>query len=356
MLSTVRTYASFVKLSHTVFALPFAIAGMVAAYAVPTIFVEHLEFIAGEPIRSYAERSGAIVDELSITGPMKSITAGYAVFDWRIVGLIVICMVGARSFAMAVNRILDRKIDALNPRTARRELPAGVLSVGAAWAFAVCSAALYFGACWVLGEVVLWLSPIPVTLMLVYPFTKRFTAFCHLVLGASLGLAPVGAWVAVRSAREATLGLGWGAVGEPAPWLLGAAVMLWVAGFDVIYALQDDAFDREHRLHSIPAALGRDKALWVSRLMHVLSAALFFVFIYVLTHPAPLGAGTDVSQYTRVAQWVWASPCVMLGGMVYQHALVKPNDLSRVNVAFFTVNGVISVVFGAIFVAAWLLA
>ncbi|MBP9892063.1 MAG: UbiA family prenyltransferase, partial [Planctomycetes bacterium] len=223
--------------------------------------------------------------------------------------------------------------------------------------------------------IVLVLSPIPVSLMLLYPFTKRFTSACHLVLGASLGLAPVGAWVAVRNtagmpiARRILLspdhwprqsfqeyGVGWAMLAELAPWLLGAAVMFWVAGFDVIYALQDDAFDREQNLHSIPAALGRTKALWASRLMHSVSAALFFAFIYVLTHPAPLRNGMDVTQYTEVAKWVWAAPCVMLLGIVYQHSLVKPNDLSRVNVAFFTVNGVISVIFGAIFVAAWLLA
>jgi 4-hydroxybenzoate polyprenyltransferase len=285
-------------------------------------------------------------------------------------------MVGARSFAMAVNRILDRKIDALNPRTATREIPTGKLSLAKAWAFATTSAFVYLAACLSLGNVVFALSPIPIALMTLYPFTKRFTALCHLILGASLGIAPVGAWVAVRGMTyslgkplglypyiddllgfsSGNHGLGWLALGELAPWLLGSAVMLWVAGFDVIYALQDDAFDREHKLHSIPAALGRAKALWVSRLMHAASAALFFALIYVLTHPTPLRNGMDVSQYTQLTPWVWAAPCVMLAGMIYQHSLVKPDDLSRVNVAFFTVNGIISVVFGAIFVAAWLLA
>lgn len=130
--------------------------------------------------------------------------------------------------------------------------------------------------------------------------------------------------------------------------------MLWVAGFDVIYALQDDEFDREHRLKSIPARFGRTGALWISRGMHLISAALFFAFVWLLLNPAPVG-GMDTRQYTEIAAWVWAAPCVMLVGMLYQHSLVKPNDLSRVNLAFFTVNGVISVVFGLIFLLAWLL-
>jgi 4-hydroxybenzoate polyprenyltransferase len=130
--------------------------------------------------------------------------------------------------------------------------------------------------------------------------------------------------------------------------------MLWVAGFDVIYALQDDEFDRANRLHSIPARFGRRGALWISRGMHAISAGLFFAFVWVLLNPAPLGNGMDVSQYSELAPWLWAAPCVMLAGMIYQHSLVKPHDLSRVNLAFFTVNGVISVVFGVVFVAAWL--
>jgi 4-hydroxybenzoate polyprenyltransferase len=350
-LKLIKTYASFVKLSHTVFALPFAIAGMAAAYAVPTAFVYVSQHPQGLP-------PGGSFDQ-------------HMPFLWPALALILCCMVGARSFAMAVNRILDRRIDALNPRTAKRELPAGALSLPQAWVFALASAALYFGACWMLGPVVLALSPVPIALMWLYPLTKRFTAACHLVLGASLGLAPVGAWVAVRSASwgdgaaltpylrwfaegQSFTGLGWGAVAELAPWLLGGAVMLWVAGFDVIYALQDDEFDRSNKLHSIPAKFGRNRALWISRAMHLCAAGLFFAFIYVLTHPAPTG-GMDTRQYTQLAQWVWVAPCVMLAGMAYQHSLVRHDDLSRVNMAFFTVNGVISLAFGSVFLAAWLL-
>ena len=355
MLSTVRTYASFVKLSHTVFALPFAIAGMVAAYAVPT--------------RIHASWQGPIVG-----GHIEGVTPVFVPFSGVVLALILCSMVGARSFAMAVNRILDRKIDALNPRTAQREIPAGKLSLRAAWTFAVASATVYFGACWFLGDVVLALSPIPVALMLLYPFTKRFTALCHLVLGASLGLAPIGAWVAVRSLSDPDgthtifknlnmlgewsyrRGIGWSAVAELSPWLLGAAVMFWVAGFDVIYALQDDEFDRANNLHSIPVVLGRKWALRVAMLMHQASFGIFFFFVASLMKPAIVAYGQGIGTYTHLAKFVWAAPFVMFFGMIYQHILVKPNDLSRVNVAFFTVNGVISVIFGAIFVAAWLLA
>ncbi len=336
LIGTARTYASFVKLSHTVFALPFALASMAAAYAVPTQFI----YVSQAP--GNLPRGGSFDQHVP--------------FSWVTLLLILACMVGARSFAMAVNRILDRKIDALNPRTATREIPAGRLSLPAAWGFAFAAAAFYFGACFALDtEVVLKLSLVPIGLMTFYPLAKRFTALCHLVLGASLGLAPVGAWVAVRNSPVRG-SLGWAAVAELQPWLLGGAVMLWVAGFDVIYALQDDEFDRQQKLHSIPVALGRRRALWVSRLMHFASAALFFAFIYVLTHPVALANGMDVTQYTQFANWVWVAPCVMVAGMAYQHSLVKTDDLSRVNMAFFTVNGVISVAFGVTFILAHLLA
>jgi 4-hydroxybenzoate polyprenyltransferase len=355
----IKTYASFVKFAHTVFALPFALVGMIAAYAVP---------------------SALLVDETPPSGHVlegKVTSALRPDFDWRVLGLILTCMVAARSFAMALNRIIDRKIDAANPRTAQRELPTGRISQTQAWAFALFMGAVYFACCAGLGRVVLALSPIPLLLMAVYPLTKRFTALCHLVLGLTLGLAPIGAWVAVRAAHlreldtdtwstsewripyitsfELSLPLDWLAPLAVEPWLLGAAVMLWVAGFDVIYALQDDEFDREHRLRSIPARFGRRGALWLSRAMHMLSAVLFFGFVWLLLNPEPVG-GTTVRHYTQIADWVWAAPCVMLAGMIYQHSLVRPNDLRRVNLAFFTVNGVISVAFGAVFLAAYLLA
>lgn len=357
-LALARTYASFVKLSHTVFALPFALAGLAAAYAVPTAFV-YPRHVPG-------------------MGPGLASFDQHMQFSWLLLGLILCCMVGARTFAMALNRIIDRRIDAINPRTQQRELPARRITLSQAWALATAAALLYFGACFTISPVVLWLSPIPITLMAIYPYMKRVSALCHVVLGASLGLAPIGAWVAVRAMsgdsfesgdlfsasagwradllgmQTLSWGLGWDAVGELAPWLVGAGVALWVSGFDIIYALQDDEFDRANGLHSIPAAVGRKAALWISRAMHLGAAACFFGFIWLLTHPAAVG-GMDTRQYTELANWVWAAPCVMLAGLVYQHSLVKPHDLTRVNMAFFTVNGVISVAFGVVFLAAWLL-
>jgi len=360
--ATLRNYASFVKLSHTVFALPFALVGMAAAHAVPTAFVfpRHVPGM----------------------GPGLASFDQHMPFLWTMLALILICMVGARTFAMALNRIIDRRIDALNPRTAGRELPAGRISPAQAWALAAASAVLYFGACFAISPVVLWLSPIPIALMTIYPYMKRISALCHVVLGASLGLAPIGAWVAVRGLEwengkllghfpvvSSLLGLdiysaefsgriwplGWGAVGELTPWVLGVGVALWVAGFDIIYALQDDEFDRANNLHSIPAAVGRKAALWISRTMHLCAAGCFFGFVWLLTHPAQVGS-MDTRQYTEMAGWVWVSPCLVVAGLVYQHSLIKPQDLSRVNMAFFTVNGILSVLFGATFLAAWLLA
>jgi 4-hydroxybenzoate polyprenyltransferase len=312
-LRLIRTYASFVKFSHTVFALPFAIAAMAMAYAAGT----------GEPA------VGADLGWNRLPEPLE--------FSWRTLGLILAVMVAARSFAMSVNRILDLPIDALNPRTATRELPSGRLSLPFAWAFVAAAATLYFGACWLLGEVVLWLSPVPVVAMVYYPYTKRFTWACHFVLGVCLGLAPVGAWVAVRAPL-----LGWSAVTEPLPWVLGAAVAAWVAGFDIIYALQDDEFDRAHGLHSIPARFGRKFSLWLSLRLH------YYVAIGCLggVHLALLGVMDNLSIL---------APVPMLAGIFWQHRLVKPDDLSRVNVAFFTVNGLISLTYGAIVVTAWLL-
>lgn len=321
-----KTYANFVKFAHTIFALPFALAGYAVAHVVPL--------------------------------DIRDVRIGdYPAFDIEILGLVLLCMVGARSFAMGINRIVDRHIDAKNPRTAVREMPSGKMSLKAAWLFTLFMGGLYFGACALLGQVVLWLSPIPIALMVLYPYCKRFTSLCHLVLGACLGLAPVGAWVAVRSAwyidyvlpgddTQHTFLYGWDAVPEPWAWVLGAAVMFWVAGFDVIYALQDDEFDREHKLHSIPAKFGRKRALLISRAMHVLSIAGFFVFAWMLT---------DGLHGPSLPYWVYGAPATMAVGMLYQHSLVRHDDLKHVNLAFFTVNGVISVIFGAIVCLAVLL-
>lgn len=272
-----RLFLEMIRFSHTVFALPFALSSATLAW----------------------QKNG---------------------FQWRQLLGIVLCMVTARSAAMAFNRLVDRKIDAANPRTAMRHLPAGLLSVPAVVLFLVICAAgfvastlIFLPNTWPLklsGPVLLFIC--------LYSITKRFTALAHFWLGASLMLAPLAAWIAIC-----------GLDGLATPLVLGLAVLFWVAGFDILYACQDVEFDLQSKLHSVPAALGIPLALRVAALCHAVMAGLL-VLLYFLADP-PLG-------------------CVYLAGvivvillLVYEHWLVKPNDLSRVNAAFFTVNGVISI-------------
>ena len=233
---------------------------------------------------------------------------------------ILVAMVGARSAAMAFNRIVDRRIDAANPRTATREIPAGKVSVGQAEFFCAAAAALFVVAAWNLNTLCLALSPVALAAVLGYSFTKRFTSGAHAVLGLSLAIAPVGAWVAVRGSFA------------PLPLVLGFAVLFWVAGFDILYSLQDEAFDRQQGLHSIPTALGVKRALLVAAVSHAAALGLFFA-VYVLARGGPLlGAGVVAAGAFRVRQ----------------HQIVQPDDLSRVDAAFFTANGWLSVVFSAL--------
>jgi 4-hydroxybenzoate polyprenyltransferase len=228
---------------------------------------------------------------------------------------ILVAMVGARSAAMAFNRIADRGIDAANPRTRSRDIPAGRVSVASASVFCAISAAVFVFAAWRLNPLCLALSPVALLVVLGYSYTKRVTALAHLVLGLGLAIAPVGAWIAVT-----------GAFALP-PVVLGLSVLFWVAGFDVIYSLQDEAFDRAHGLFSLPARLGARRALNVSTAFHALSLALLYG-VFVLVHGGlAFGLG------------------VVLAGvfLVRQHVLVKPGDLSRVDGAFFTANGWLSV-------------
>ncbi len=262
---------SLVTFSHTIFALPFALlSAVLAARGVP--------------------KAGTLL--------------------W-----IVVAMVAARSAAMAFNRIADRAIDAVNPRTQARDIPAGRISVGSASAFCSLAAAVFVFAAWRLNALCLALSPVALFIVLGYSYTKRVTALSHLVLGLSLAIAPVGAWIAVTGRFAAT------------PVVLGFAVLFWVAGFDVIYSLQDEAFDRAQGLFSLPALLGARRALDLSTLFHAAALALLYG-VFVLSGGGPLfGAG------------------VVLAGifLVRQHVLVSPRDLSRVNGAFFTANGWLSV-------------
>jgi 4-hydroxybenzoate polyprenyltransferase len=273
---TVTTYSSLVRLSHTIFALPFALAAVVLASA-------------------------------------------YAPITVRKVALIVLCIAAARTAAMAFNRLIDRDIDAKNPRTQDRELPRGVLSVNAVRALVIGSCAVFVLGAGLLGRLPLLLSPIALALALGYSYTKRFTALCHVLLGAAVALAPGGAWIAM------------GAEVTAAPWLLVLGVAAWVGGFDVLYSLQDQGFDRNAGLHSIPVRLGTVGALWVSALLHVATAGCL-VAVGVL-----LGRGA--AYFVGVA--------LVSALLVYEHAIVKPSDLSRIDKAFFDLNGYVSVGFFA---------
>jgi 4-hydroxybenzoate polyprenyltransferase len=271
---SLSNYGSLVKLSHTVFALPFALASVVLASAYAPIMA------------------------------------------WR-VALIIVCIAAARTAAMAFNRLIDRDIDGINPRTADRELPKGVVSVLSVRLLVIASSAVFMMSAGLLGKLPLILSPIALGLALGYSYTKRFTALCHVVLGAAVALAPGGAWIAM------------GAPVTLAPWLLVAGVGAWVAGFDVLYSLQDQGFDSERGLHSMPVALGIVGSLWASALLHVVTVACL-AYVGVL-----LGRG--VAYFAGVG--------LVAALLAYEHAIVKPSDLSRINKAFFDINGYVSVAF-----------
>jgi 4-hydroxybenzoate polyprenyltransferase len=251
--------------------------------------------------------------------PFALLAAFLAADGWprmATLGKILLAMLGARSAAMAHNRLADRRLDAANPRTASRALPSGALSVNFVRAFLILSVTFFVAAAASLNRLTLLLSPVALGLLLLYSYTKRFTSLSHLVLGLCLALAPVGAWIAVRGSVE-TL-----------PILLGLAVLFWTAGFDVIYSLQDEEFDRQSGLKSIPARIGARGALRISALFHVLMVGLL-LSVWRLS-----GGG-----------WIFlAGILVTLAALIYQHALVKPGDLSRVDAAFFTANGFVSVV------------
>jgi 4-hydroxybenzoate polyprenyltransferase len=277
--SAVTTYparfASLVKVEHTIFALPFAYVGA---------------FLAVDGIPSAHD------------------------LVW-----ITVAMVGARSLAMALNRLIDARIDARNPRTAARELPAGRLSVVQVFLFCAASLAVFLVAVWQLDPIVRWLWPIPVVGFVIYPYLKRFTWTSHLWLGAVDGLAPMGAWVAIRG------DLPWQA------WALGVAVAAWVAGFDLFYSLFDVEFDRREGLHSWATRFGERGTFLGARALHVLTVAALVA----------AGLGLDVDFF----YWLGVAAVALL--LAYEHSLVRPGDLRRLDAAFFTVNGVISLTFFA---------
>ena len=295
-MATVKSYLSLIKFSHTIFALPFALIGFCLAAREPIL----------QQINSWRGLSNPVVLESNAGKPL-----------WIIFLLVLLCMVFARSAAMAFNRYLDRDIDALNPRTAVREIPAGIISKKNALAFTILSSVLFIITCFFINKICFYLSPVALFVILFYSYTKRFTALCHLVLGLGLSLAPIGAYLAVTGKFDII------------PVLFSFAVLFWVSGFDIIYALQDEGFDKEHQLYSIPSILGKQKALNVSSFLHVLSAL------------AVITAGV----YGNFGLWYWLGVAVFTGMLIYQHSLVKPTDLSKVNIAFMTANGIASVVF-----------
>ena len=294
---------SLVKFSHTIFAMPFALIGF-------TLGAFHDKFFL-------KVNATGTLGKSSFTG-----VASPAHLAIKLV-LVILCMVFARSAAMAFNRYLDRSFDAKNPRTAIREIPKGIISASSALRFVIFNCIAFVVCTWFINPLCFFLSPVALLVVLGYSYTKRFTAFCHIILGIGLSLAPIGAYLAVTG-QFALL-----------PILFSFAVVFWVSGFDIIYALQDIDFDKSQQLYSIPAALGKAKALKVSELLHLLSAACV------------VGAG----WYGGFHWWYWIGVAVFIGMLVYQHSIVKPNDLTRVNIAFMTANGIASVVF-AVFVIA----
>jgi 4-hydroxybenzoate polyprenyltransferase len=304
-MNTVKNYLSLVKFSHTIFAMPFALIGFFLAASRTSIDVISGQWNLNNSIGWGKDAANFIW--------------------WRNISLrfilVLICMVTARSAAMAFNRYLDRHFDAKNPRTAIREIPRGIISADSALRFTITCCVLFMVATYFINPICFFLSPVALFVILFYSYTKRFTALCHLVLGLGLSLAPIGAYLAVTGRFDVL------------PVLFSFAVIFWVSGFDIIYALQDVDFDRSQHLHSIPAALGKKRALRVSELLHVLSAAC------VIT------AGV----YGHFHLIYWLGIIVFVGMLIYQHSIVKPDDLRRVNIAFMTANGIASVVF-AVFV------
>jgi 4-hydroxybenzoate polyprenyltransferase len=276
-----QRYLSLIAFSHTVFALPFALIGY---------------FIAYREVGFSATKLGAVL----------------------------LCMIFARSAAMAFNRYIDRNIDALNPRTAVREIPAGLVSPTSALVLIIGCCIAFITTTYFINKLCFMLSPVALLVTLGYSLTKRFTALCHIVLGMGLSLAPIGAYMAGTGQGNYWL-----------PWAFSAVVMLWVAGFDVVYALQDEAFDRENRLNSIPVWLGRNGALWLSTVLHI-----FCAFLLV-----------GISYWAGFG-WLNRIGALFFVGMLwYQHRLVSPSDLSRIDRAFFTTNGVASIIYGVLTVS-----
>ena len=275
--STVKNYFSLIKFSHTIFALPFALTGY---------------FLAIE-YSSYT-------------------------FNWTLLLKVVLCMVFTRNAAMAFNRYIDRDIDKANERTAEvREIPNGAIKAKSALIFVIINCVLFIATTYFINSICFYLSPIALLVVLGYSYTKRFTALCHLVLGIGLSLAPIGAYLAVTGS------FAW------LPLYFSFAVLFWVAGFDMIYSLQDEEFDKKMSLHSIPSKIGKSATLKLSVVFHIITAIFLLYAAYL----------------SNANIYFWIGCLLFIGLLIYQHLLVKPNDLSKVNIAFFTTNGIASLIF-----------
>lgn len=279
-MSNVKNWLSLVRLSHTVFALPFAFIGFSLAIA---------------------------LDEYS--------------FSWRLFVLVLLCMVFARNAAMSFNRLVDNEYDAINPRTLNREIPRGIISKRAATIFVIINSLLFIITTSFINRLTLYLSPIALFVVLGYSLSKRITSLCHFLVGLGLSLAPIGAYISVTSSFALH------------PIIYSLVVLTWTGGFDIIYSLQDYQFDKDHHLRSIPSVIGKKNALLISGLVHLVTVALV-VFAGIYGNSGPL---------------FWVGAFIYSALLVFQHAIVKHNDLSRVNLAFGTTNGIASVIF-AIFV------
>jgi len=274
--TAIRDYMSMVKFGHTLFAMPFALTGFF----------------------------------LGVMNTQGSLS-------WKLLFLVVLCMVFARNAAMGFNRYIDRDIDSKNPRTSKREIPAGIVKARSALVFVILNSLLFIACTWFINPISFYLSPIALLVVLGYSLTKKFTSLCHFVLGIGLALAPIGAYLAVTGTFD------W------LPLFYSLLVLFWVSGFDMLYALQDEDFDKSMNLRSIVVLLGKKGALRLSGVVHLLSAG-FVLVIGIL-------AGFGV--------YYWIGSIIFAGLLAYQHFIVKPDDLSRVNLAFFTTNGIASVVF-----------
>lgn len=282
----IKNYLSLVKFSHTIFAMPFAVIGF---------------FLGASPPTPFQMERGEI--------------------NWKTFFLVILCMVFARSSAMAFNRWADNKYDKENIRTKIREIPSGIISSGNALAFVITNCILLIATTFFINRICFYLSPVALAVILGYSYTKRFTPLCHLILGLGLSLAPIGAYLAVTGECQLL------------PLLYSFVVLFWVSGFDIIYALQDEEFDRTQNLKSIPVLMGKKNALMFSRILH-------------------LGSGSIVLFAGYLAEfhmWYWIGAGIFISLLTYQHTLVKPNDLRKVNLAFFTTNGIASAVFAIFF-------